>query len=148
MLISPVFLSAIASLFAAQLLKVVINLFKYRSRSFKDVVLTLLWKTGGMPSSHSSLAVSICTSIGFVEGADSSLFILSLFFALVIIRDAMGVRRSSGLQARALNAISRELAKRFDLAVPTVKEVHGHTFPQVFFGSLLGFFLGLAFCVL
>jgi acid phosphatase family membrane protein YuiD len=145
---NPVFLSAVFSLLTAQFIKVVINLFKYRSSSFREVLLTFLWKTGGMPSSHSSLAVSLATAIGLTEGPDSSVFILSMFFALVVIRDAMGVRRSAGVQARVLNQLGKELKGRFGLAFHPVKEVQGHSPPQVFVGSVLGFFIALAFCTL
>lgn len=145
---NPVFLSAIFSLLTAQFIKVVINLFRYRSTSFREVLLTFLWKTGGMPSSHSSLAVSLATAIGLTEGVASSVFILSMFFALVVIRDAMGVRRSAGLQARVLNQLGKDLSGRFGLAFHPVKEVQGHSPPQVLVGSLLGFFIAFAFCTL
>lgn len=145
---NPVFLAAVFSLLTAQFIKAIINLFRYRSTSFRDVLLTFFWKTGGMPSSHSSLAVSLATAIALTEGPNSTIFILSLFFALVVIRDAMGVRRSAGLQARALNQLGRELSSRLGLAFHPVKEVQGHSPAQVAVGALLGFFIALAFCTL
>ena len=145
---NPVFLSAVFSLLTAQFIKVIINLFRYRSNSFREVLLTFLWKTGGMPSSHSSLTVSLATAIGLTEGLDSAVFILSMFFALVVVRDAMGVRRSAGLQARVLNQLGKELSGRFGLAFHPVKEVQGHSPPQVLVGGLLGFFIAFAFCTL
>jgi acid phosphatase family membrane protein YuiD len=148
LLADPVFLSAVCSLLTAQFLKAIVNIFRARSRSFRDVVLTFFWRTGGMPSSHSALAVSIATSIGFVDGTDSSVFILSVFFALVVIRDAMGVRRSAGLQARALNILGREFSSRYEFPYHAVKEVHGHTATEVAVGALLGFFIALAFSTL
>jgi len=145
---NPVFLSAIFSLLVAQFIKAIINLFRYRSRSLKEVLVTFLWKTGGMPSSHSALAVSIATAIAFTEGVNTSIFILAFFFALVVIRDEMGVRRSSGIQARTLNQVGKELNSRFGIAFRPVKEVHGHSPAQVVVGALLGFFMALAFCTL
>lgn len=145
---NPIFLSAIFSLLIAQFLKSVVNIFRARTRSFRDVLTTFFWKTGGMPSSHSALAVSIATAIAIREGPDTSIFILSLFFSLVVIRDALGVRRASGLQARALNQLGKELGARLGIAYRPVKEVHGHNPPEVIVGSLLGFFIALAFCTL
>jgi acid phosphatase family membrane protein YuiD len=145
---NPVFLSAICSLLLAQFLKAVINILKSRSRSFHDIIVTFFWKTGGMPSSHSALAVSIATAIAFSEGPNTSIFILSLFFALVVVRDAMGVRRAAGQQAKALNAMSKELSSRFDIPHHIVKEVHGHNPTEVLVGGVLGFFIALAFCTL
>jgi acid phosphatase family membrane protein YuiD len=145
---NPIFLSAIFSLLIAQFLKSVVNIFRSKTRSFRELLLTFFWKTGGMPSSHSALAVSIATAIAIREGLDTSIFILALFFSLVVIRDALGVRRAAGLQAKALNQLGKELNARYGLPYRPVKEVHGHNPPEVIVGSLLGFFIALAFCTL
>jgi uncharacterized protein len=145
---NPIFLSAIFSLLIAQFLKSVVNIFRSKTRSFRELLLTFFWKTGGMPSSHSALAVSIATAIAIREGLNTSIFILALFFSLVVIRDALGVRRAAGLQAKALNQLGKELNSRYGLPYRPVKEVHGHNPPEVIVGSLLGFFIALAFCTL
>jgi len=145
---NPVFLSAVCSLVLAQFVKAIVNLLRLPRHSLGDAFLAFAWKTGGMPSSHSALAVSISTAIALTDGLNSKVFILSVFFALVVIRDALGVRHSSGVQARALNALGKKYAARFGEAWTPVKEVMGHTPSQVFVGSLLGFFIALAFCTL
>lgn len=145
---NPVFLSAIFSLLTAQFLKAVVNIFRSKARNFREVILTFFWKTGGMPSSHSALAVSIATAIAFRQGPDTSIFILAAFFSLVVIRDAMGVRRAAGLQAKALNLLGKELNARDGIPYRPVKEVHGHSPAEVVVGSLLGFFIALAFSTL
>jgi len=141
---NAVFISAAMSLFTAQFLKALIVLFVNRKAGIREIFSTLLWKTGGMPSSHSALVIAITTSIAFSSGFASDVFALSFFFALVVIRDAMGVRRSAGLQANALNTLGMRLNKRLHIPFKPVKEINGHTFPQVFAGSLLGFFIALA----
>jgi uncharacterized protein len=145
---NPIFLSAISSLLTAQFLKAVINILRSKAQNFREVLVTFFWKTGGMPSSHSALAVSIATAIAFREGLDSSVFILAVFFALVVIRDAMGVRRAAGIQARTLNLLGKELNLRSGIPYRPVKEVHGHTPAEVLIGGLLGFFIALAFSTL
>jgi acid phosphatase family membrane protein YuiD len=55
------------------------------------------------------------------------------------------VRRSSGLQARALNSLGSQLGQKGDLEYHPVKEVHGHTPMEVVVGALLGFFIAAAF---
>lgn len=145
---NDIFLSAVFSLLIAQFIKSIVLIFKSRAKSFRDVIATFLWKTGGMPSSHSALAISIATSIAIVDGPNTSLFILALFFALVVIRDAMGVRRAAGLQAKALNLLGKELAPKLGIAFHPVREVHGHNPSEVIVGGLLGFFIALAFCTL
>ena len=144
----PVFLSALFSWFIAQLLKTIIDIARHRSRTSSDVVSTMFWKTGGMPSSHSALVTSLATSIGFAEGVATPLFTLSLFYGILIIRDALGVRRSSGVQAQALNTLSRELHEKLGTGFRPVKEVSGHTPAEVAVGAGLGFFIALAFSLL
>jgi len=136
------------SLLTAQFIKMLINIFKYRSSSLKDVLLTFLWKTGGMPSSHSALVVALTTSVAFVDGPASDIFVITVFFSLIVIRDAMGVRRSAGIQARTLNILGRELSNRFGISFRPVKEVQGHSPLQVAVGGLLGFFIAFAICTL
>jgi hypothetical protein len=145
---NPVFLSALFSLLVTQFMKALINIFRKPSVPFKDIMLTFFWKTGGMPSSHSALAISLATAIGIRSGVSTDLFVLSLVFALVVIRDALGVRRAAGQQARAINLMGRELAERHALSFRPVKEIHGHKPAEVIVGGVMGFFIALAFCTL
>ena len=101
-----------------------------------------------MPSSHAALVASLCTSIGFRSGINSDIFILSLGFFLVTIRDAVGVRRANGIQARTLNKVGRGLKDKGLIDFTPIKEVQGHSPAEVAIGCLLGFFIGLAFSVL
>ena len=101
-----------------------------------------------MPSSHAALVTTLCTTIGFRSGVDSDVFVLSLGFFLVTIRDAVGVRRANGLQAALLNRLGRCLADKGIVDFKPIKEVQGHTPTEVLMGILLGFVIGLAFSVL
>ena len=144
----PAFLACLFSWLSAQLVKTLIKLFSGKVHSLKELFELLLWRTGSMPSSHSALVATLCTTIGFRSGVNSDVFILSLGFYLVTIRDAVGVRRANGLQAAMLNKIGRLLAaKNIIEEVKPIKEVQGHTPAEVIIGSLLGFFIGLAFSV-
>ena len=144
----PAFLACLFSWLSAQLVKTLIKLFSGKVHSLKELFEFLLWRTGSMPSSHSALVATLCTTIGFRSGVNSDVFILSLGFYLVTIRDAVGVRRANGLQAAMLNKIGRLLAaKNIIEEVKPIKEVQGHTPAEVIIGSLLGFFIGLAFSV-
>jgi acid phosphatase family membrane protein YuiD len=145
---SPIFLSALSSWFIAQILKSCVALVRKRPHTAKEILLNFFWTTGGMPSSHSAVVAALATSVGFVVGADSPLFFITLFYALLTFRDALGVRRAAGHQAKALNQIIRYLSRRSSLKLKTVKEIHGHTISEVFVGALLGFFIAIAFCTL
>ena len=145
---NPVFLSTLTSWFVAQLLKVVIVILRTHRRSAREVAATLMWRTGGMPSSHSSLVAALATSVAFVEGIGSTLFIVTLCLAMIVIRDSLGVRRSSGLQARSLNLLGREVSGRLGIDYRPVKEIQGHAPLEVLVGALLGLFIAIAFAVL
>ncbi|MDL2229896.1 divergent PAP2 family protein, partial [Treponema sp. OttesenSCG-928-L16] len=105
-------------------------------------------RTGGMPSSHSSLVSSLAVSVGIREGIDSDLFIVTLFFAFIIIRDSLGVRRAAGLQGRALNILGRNAAERMGIEYHPVKEIHGHAPLEVVVGIMLGIFIAAAYAFL
>jgi hypothetical protein len=142
---NPIFLSALYSLFIAQFLKAIITLLRARSPSYQEAVLIFLWRTGGMPSSHSATAIAITSAVALTEGF-SNLFVVSLFISLIVIRDALGVRRSSGLQSKALNRLGNEVQLSLGIKYESVREVHGHTWLEVLIGALLGFIIALAFC--
>lgn len=146
LLTHPIFLSAFVAWFLAQFIKALIQVFRFRNRMAKDVLVTLFWTTGGMPSSHSAVVSALTTAVGIKLGLDSPLFIVTLFFAFLAIRDALGVRRAAGLQARAINTILTEINSKFGTAYKPVKEINGHKAAEVSVGILLGVFLAVAFC--
>lgn len=144
----PAIIACLFSWLSAQFLKTLIKLFSGKVHSLKELLELLLWRTGSMPSSHSALVTTLCTMIAFHSGIDSDVFILSLGFFLVTIRDAVGVRRANGLQAALLNMVGRSLAEKGIIEFKPIKEVQGHTPTEVLMGVLLGFVIGLAFSVL
>ncbi len=147
-LFNPVLLACISSWFSAQFIKTVVNIIYGRIHSFSELFETLIWKTGGLPSSHSSLVTCLCTCVGFRNGPDSDVFLVALVFFLVTIRDAVGVRRSNGIQAKKLNEIGKKLDDNKILEYTPIKEVNGHSPMEVIIGIVLGFFIGIAFSVL
>ena len=143
---NPVILSAMTSWFVSQLIKGVITLLQIKKKKrFTEILETLLWRTGGMPSSHAAVVASMAAAVGFSEGMGSNLFAVSLFFAMVVMRDAMGVRRATGLQARALNLLGKQTAEKTGIEFHPVKEVKGHAPLEVIVGALLGLFIAAAY---
>ena len=141
----PTFLAGIFSWLGAQFLKTLIHLIYGRIKTIKDLIANMFWRTGGMPSSHSAVVTAVCTSIGIREGVTSSIFMLSLLFTLITMRDAVGVRRSSGVQSQKLNELGRELEKNGSIKeYKSIKEVNGHTPIQVIMGALLGVLIGFS----
>ncbi|MGP1496271.1 MAG: divergent PAP2 family protein [Treponema sp.] len=144
---SPVFLAALTSWFSAQFIKTVINILYGQIHSLGELIENLFWKTGGLPSSHSALVTSVATTIGFRNGLGSDIFLLSFAFLMVTVRDAVGVRRASGMQARKINNIGKTLREKGIIEYRAMKEVQGHSPMEVTLGCVLGFVLGLAFSV-
>ena len=144
----PVFLSGVFAWFSAQFIKAVIEAVRFRNRRKRGLIVTLIWTTGGMPSSHASVVSALTTAMAFKVGISEPLFMLTLFFAILTIRDALGVRRSTGIQARALNQVMADLNNQLGTNYKSVKEVHGHKASEVLVGILLGLFLAVAFCSL
>ncbi|MDR2072974.1 MAG: divergent PAP2 family protein [Spirochaetaceae bacterium] len=139
------FLPSVSSLLLAQFLKTIIYLLRAKRKNFKDTLEILIWRTGGIPSSHSALVSSMTVSVAFSEGVDTTLFIVTLMLAFIVIRDSLGVRRSAGNQARVLNWLGRNISEKLAMEYHPVKEVNGHSPLEVVVGSLLGIFIAAAF---
>ena len=136
-----VLMCAVLAWFIAQFLKL-FTAFKYPE---KTSLIRFLVGSGGMPSSHSAVVTATCFSVGILHGFNSSLFAIAAVLAIVVMRDAAGVRRESGKQAAVINHMSRELSKeKKNIMEVTLSELLGHTPLQVLFGALLGVLL--AFC--
>ncbi|GAB4117402.1 MAG: divergent PAP2 family protein [Candidatus Caldatribacteriota bacterium] len=98
---------------------------------------------GGMPSTHSALAICVTSVIGLSEGWDSALFALSLIISFIIMADAAGVRRETGEQAKVLNKILLEFFEEHKIRDKRFKELIGHTPFEVIVGALIGLVLGV-----
>jgi len=108
------------------------------------------WKSllaySGMPSGHSAIVVSLAAIMGLIEGFDSPLFALAFVLAIIVIRDAVGIRQYLGQHGKVLNALVKDLKEDWVLneTYPHLLEQIGHTPAQVIAGSLLGLVVSLA----
>ncbi|MGP1594134.1 MAG: divergent PAP2 family protein [Treponema sp.] len=142
---NPIFLAAVSSWFLSQFIKTFIGFFASSIHTLSVFFDLLIWRTGGMPSSHTALVTALTTTIGFKQGVSSDLFIFSLFSAIIVIRDALGVRRSNGIQAKTLNTIGHEVSHITKKAFKPVKEIQGHTPIEVAAGIVVGILTGIYF---
>jgi acid phosphatase family membrane protein YuiD len=145
---NPLFLSALTSFLFAQFIKFAIIITKKAKKSKAELVEAFFWRTGGMPSSHAAMVTALTVTIGIQEGIDSNLFILSLFLSLVVLRDAVGVRHSSGIQAKTLNMLGRIFSEHFEIEYHPVKEILGHKPLEVLVGCFIGMFIAAAYAYL
>jgi hypothetical protein len=98
----------------------------------------LLLRPGGMPSSHSALVSAAAHGIGLTAGFDAPVFALAVVIAMVVIYDAMGIRRQAGRHAEIINAIIRDLVEGHPLRQEQLREVLGHSPLEAIVGLLLG----------
>jgi acid phosphatase family membrane protein YuiD len=145
---NPIILSTLTAWCVSQLIKGIIALLQIRKKGLREVLETLVWRTGGMPSSHAAVVASMTAAVGFHEGVSSNLFAVSLFVAMVVMRDAMGVRRASGLQAKVLNILGKSTSEKLGIEFQSVKEIQGHGPLEVIAGALLGIFISAAYASL
>ncbi|CAM8950829.1 unnamed protein product [Rhodiola kirilowii] len=126
--------SALMAFAIAQLIKFFTTWYKEGRRDFKRLI-----GSGGMPSSHSAIVSALALAVGLQEGFGGSQFAVALVLACVVMYDAFGVRLQAGLQAEVLNQIVCELPAEHPLAESRpLRELLGHTPPQVVAGCLLG----------
>lgn len=112
----------------------------------RRVDLRRLVEEGGMPSSHSSAAMTLSISVGIHAGFDSLVFVVAVFFSFVIMYEATGLRRAAGRQAEVLNLIVDEIrAQRRFPQRAKLRELLGHTPLEVVLGALMGVSFALAF---
>lgn len=141
---NTIFLSAASGWLAAQILKTLIHMF-----FTKKFIAERLIGSGGMPSSHSATVCALATASCIQYGAGSFEFAISLILAFIVMYDAMGVRRETGIQAKLLNemlAIFAEMGRKELSPNEKLKEFVGHTPLQVLGGALLGILIAFLFC--
>ncbi len=105
--------------------------------------LRALASTGGMPSSHTAMAVALSTVMARYLGLRSPVFALAVIFSMVVMYDAAGVRRSAGRQAAVLNRLVTDLVALRGIREENLRELIGHTPMEIFVGSAIGILIGL-----
>ena len=130
-----VFFTAFLTVIVAQLLKIIYNFIREGKFDFR-----IFTSTGGMPSSHSASVMALTTAVGLETGWNSPLFGVTLFFSLIVMYDAAGIRRAAGKQAEILNRIMDDLYQGRTLYEEgeKLKELLGHTPVEVLVGAILG----------
>ena len=132
-------MSAFAAWFVAQVLKTLIWAYLEKQVNWRRMV-----ETGGLPSAHSALVVGLAIGVGLHEGWSSTLFAICFVYSLVVMYDAIGIRREAGKHADLLNEL---------LMISVIKDVYkqreklrdllGHTPIEVFAGALIGVMMAL-----
>lgn len=135
---NKIFMTTVVAWFIAQSIKVSLGVIRQKRFDFRWLI-----GTGGMPSSHVAGASCLAAAIGLQYGFDNVLFALAASFALVVMFDAQGVRRTAGRQARVLNKLMDDIYWRGKISEGQLKELVGHTPIEVLAGFLLGVLIAL-----
>ncbi len=119
----------------AQVAKVLLILVSERRWAFSRMT-----ETGGMPSAHTATVSALCTSCALYYGIQGPAFAISLIMGIIVIYDALGIRRAAGRHAEILNELMEGLSHLFEEEnrPKALKTLLGHTYPQVFVGLGLG----------
>lgn len=138
-----IFISAVLGWFVAQLLKTIIHLFITKKFEAERMV-----GSGGMPSSHSATVCALATAAGMTYGGGSFEFAIAVIVAIIVMYDAMGVRRETGIQAKVINEMLEAFTNMGKKMSPEdkLKEFVGHTPLQVLAGAILGIAIAAMVC--
>jgi len=138
-LVSKPLVLALASSAAAQLTKFLVAWGGEGKVNFKRLV-----ELGGMPSAHSASVAALSTGVALEEGMGSPVFGVTVFFSLLTMYDAAGIRRSAGRQAEVLNRIVDDLQVSGKVREERLLELLGHTPFEVLVGATFGILFALA----
>ena len=95
-------------------------------------------ETGGMPSSHAASVAALSTEVAFHQGIRSILFGVTLYFSLVVMYDAAGLRRAAGRHAMVLNRLIDQQPEHPEQEAQKLMELLGHTPLEVAVGAIIG----------
>ncbi len=139
---NPVFIACVVASILAQLLKLPLEYLRTKAWDW-----SLIFGTGGMPSSHSAVVTAAAAGVGHYVGFDTPLFGLAFALASVVIYDATNIRRQAGFHAQQINRIIKELFE--GKTKPTqefeeLREVLGHSPSEALGGIILGLLVSIA----
>ena len=131
---NPIVLCSLLSWMVAQALKVPLYYLVEHKVDWKRLV-----GSGGMPSSHSAMVIALMLSIGFTQGFHTPEFGITVVLSLIVMYDAIGVRRETGTQATVINRILKEVFINGNrISDDELKELIGHTPFEVVGGVVVG----------
>lgn len=132
---NKILMTSVLGWFIAQTMKVILVLIQNKKIDWSRFV-----GSGGMPSSHSSFVISLTTAIGYTEGVTSSLFAICAVLSFVVMYDASGVRRATGIQAKVINKLvdTYEESEDVEISDEKLKELIGHSPIEVLAGAIVG----------
>jgi acid phosphatase family membrane protein YuiD len=97
-----------------------------------------IYRSGGMPSAHTTVIISLCTVLAYRLGTRSPEFGIACILAAIVMYDAINVRHAVGEHARALRVIVPEVFKKSSPPKMIIHQSNGHTPFEVLAGVAIG----------
>lgn len=142
----PWFMSAFIAGGAAQTFKFVLASLKARQFCWRE-----LFTAGGMPSGHSALVSALAFAIGMTEGFDAPYAMIAFGLGLIVLVDAVTIRRAAGEHARLLNRIVSHLNNINEedrLEAAKLEERLGHSRREMLTGVVFGAVIAFVVCAI
>lgn len=140
----PWFISAFMAGGCAQFLKFVFTWYHTGKPHWHE-----FFTSGGMPSGHSALVSALAFAIGFTDGFDAPYAMIAVGLGLIVLIDAITLRREAGEHARLLKRLAGQLDS---LDEPTRNEIDnlqerlGHSAGEMITGVLFGACISFIVC--
>lgn len=99
--------------------------------------------SGGMPSSHTATVAALAYFVAAKDGVESSAFSVAMILAIIVMYDAVGVRRETGKQSRIINLITRRESDQKEAGSDELNEIVGHSPAEVIAGAAVGIAVGI-----
>ena len=142
-----VLICAGSSWFIAQVLKTLLVLIFSGKCRWERMV-----GSGGMPSAHTACVTALSLATCRKAGFSSVEFAITFILAVIVIYEALNVRRQAGEHAKAINIMVDRLDNEHeddpDLGIKELKESLGHKPMEVLAGALLGILTAMLIPVL
>lgn len=103
----------------------------------KDWNWRYIYRSGGMPSAHTTVIVSLCTVLGYRLGTQSPEFGIACILAAIVMYDAVNVRHAVGEHSKALRMVLPKVLKGKP-AKMIIHQSNGHTPQEVLAGIIIG----------
>ena len=129
------FLIPIIVMIINQIIKVIVEMFK------GEFSWPSLLSYGGMPSSHAAIVTSLTIVMGYYNEIKSPEFAITIILAILIIRDASGIRLQLGNHGKILNKLIKELPDKKEYKFPVLNERFGHKNIEVAIGIIISIIL-------
>ena len=110
----------------------------------KEINWSILYSTGGFPSSHSGLCLSLVTTLFLFQLNDTGMldwsFAVAVVFSIIVVHDASGVRLEASKHAKILNNLTSDMTVEQKQTIGFgkkgfLKEMLGHKFFEVAGGA-------------